>query len=186
MGADREAACRGPLRTIAAIHPRGRRPDSDSMCSRRDRTARTCRGARRATCGGPSCLAAANSCATRTSNTTCRARSACSPDPPLARRAITSREARSRRTEQSLRVDHHEEALPGSGGDGCPANAQRRPPGRSRAARRALATPAISASVRVGRQRRAAVEFLAHGASQLLADRQPVGSIRVRKARFVR
>ena len=38
-----------------------------------------------------------------TSSTTCRAVSACVPDPPLARRAMTSRESRSRRTRRRLR-----------------------------------------------------------------------------------
>ena len=90
------------------------------MCHCRDRRARSCRGARCPAWGGPSCSAAARSWATRTSSTTCRAASACGPGRPLARRARTSREARSRCTKQRLRragryhslaMSHHAGAL---------------------------------------------------------------------------
>ncbi len=86
-----------------ATHPRGRRPEREFVFGRRDRRARSCRGVRCAAWGGPSCSAAASSCVTSTSSTSCRAASACAPDPPLARRTMTSTEGGSGPTQRRLR-----------------------------------------------------------------------------------
>ena len=88
---------RGAERPRRPRQPRGRRPDSEPRCARHWRLGRACRGARRAACGGPSCCAAAISCAASTARITLRASSACGPLPAWTRRAQVRNVPTSRR-----------------------------------------------------------------------------------------